>query len=379
MWNESLDFPTVTICNVNLLTKTYAAENFSSLISIFDPSDETKPADSNTTGTHNTDEGANVEDHTITLNELFRKGMLPIEKMFSYCKWINRIIVCGDYIGRTETDYGLCYSFPPNDLREKNSSEFKISQPGPDFGLTLHIDIHQEEYLLAAHSRAAGVKVLVHEPNVMPTPLINGRFFSPGFEHEMTITRKDSVRLSVPYSRSECIDDDTYSFESCLYECQNKIRYGMCDCKPEPTKNERDCTLLDLFTCTNFDMEEYYGGGCHCLPACSTVEYKSQISFGLFPSDLTLRNLKRQGLNKSFEDFQKNNLVLKIYFENMEYVSEIQKPAITWDQLIADIGGQLGLFLGASLITVIEAFGLLFKCVYILCWKKKKTVVVQLK
>ena len=265
---------------------------------------------------------------------------------------------------------GFFYQFPNRDLHQKNSSDFKISQTGPDFGLTIYLNIYQEEYLFTYFSDTAGVKVVIHDLSIMPTPWLNGMSFSPGFQYEIAIKRKESVHLSKPYSKSKCIDNESYSFESCLLNCQTKICYEKCDCSPLSIDNKRACTLSDLINCTDYDMKEYYQGGCQCLPACTTVQYTSVISSALYPSDLTFRRLQHYGLNTSFEDFPKNNLVLKIYFESMEYVSEIQKPAITWDQLIADIGGQLGLFLGASFLTVIEAFQLLCKCICIFCGRK---------
>ena len=61
----------------------------------------------------------------------------------------------------------------------------------------------------------------------------------------------------------------------------------------------------------------------------------------------------------SREYLSKNMISLLVYFQNMEYSVVEEVPATTRNEIIAQIGGQMGLFVGASLITVIE----ILKCV----------------
>ena len=183
-----------------LLNKDFAAENFPSIIPRLDLSEE-NGTDSSTKTEHS--------NYNITLKEIFHNGRLPIENMFLYCRWINKYVPCKEYIGVARSDVGFFYQFPNQDLHQKNSSDFKISQTGPDFGLTIYLNIYQEEYLFTYFSDTAGVKVLIHDLSIMPTPWLNGMSFSPGFQYEIAIKRKESVHLSKPYSKSKCIDNES--------------------------------------------------------------------------------------------------------------------------------------------------------------------------
>ncbi|ELK27529.1 Amiloride-sensitive cation channel 3 [Myotis davidii] len=51
---------------------------------------------------------------------------------------------------------------------------------------------------------------------------------------------------------------------------------------------------------------------------------------------------------------QENVLVLDIFFEALNYETVEQKKAYEVSELLGDIGGQMGLFIGASLLTILE-------------------------
>jgi len=49
-----------------------------------------------------------------------------------------------------------------------------------------------------------------------------------------------------------------------------------------------------------------------------------------------------------------SSLILHIYFSSMQYIDMTSKPAYTAMALMSDIGGALGLLLGATLLTLYE-------------------------
>ena len=63
---------------------------------------------------------------------------------------------------------------------------------------------------------------------------------------------------------------------------------------------------------------------------------------------------------------------LYVYFQSMDYRTIEQVPAKTGSEIIADIGGQLGLFVGASLITVFEILECSILILKHKCCKRKK-------
>lgn len=53
-------------------------------------------------------------------------------------------------------------------------------------------------------------------------------------------------------------------------------------------------------------------------------------------------------------------LELYVYFENMKYMEISEKPSMTWNGLLSNIGGTIGLFLGMSVMSLIEVLELFF-------------------
>ncbi|PNI28073.1 ASIC3 isoform 7, partial [Pan troglodytes] len=51
---------------------------------------------------------------------------------------------------------------------------------------------------------------------------------------------------------------------------------------------------------------------------------------------------------------RENVLALDIFFEAVNYETVEQKKAYEMSELLGDIGGQMGLFIGASLLTILE-------------------------
>jgi hypothetical protein len=68
-------------------------------------------------------------------------------------------------------------------------------------------------------------------------------------------------------------------------------------------------------------------------------------------------------LNASF--FQATLLMINVFYNEMIYTKIEDAPALTVDVFIALIGGNLGLFWGASLLTLTEAVEIIFYVVYL--------------
>lgn len=64
--------------------------------------------------------------------------------------------------------------------------------------------------------------------------------------------------------------------------------------------------------------------------------------------------------NVSYRNDESNYVSLVIFFNDMSYQMFTDIPAYDWPKLVSDIGGQMGLWLGLSVITSIEILELLF-------------------
>lgn len=131
--------------------------------------------------------------------------------------------------------------------------------------------------------------------------------------------------------------------------------------------------------CTNSEDElqcilrtevEFYDGSFDCTEncpfACDTTIFNTVISTALWPSEPQLKIFlnklnKSISENKTFESrdeltqfVQNNFLRLEIYYQTLDMQEIITKPVYDWSMVLGDIGGQLGLWLGFSLLTAIE-------------------------
>uniref|UniRef100_H2YK56 Uncharacterized protein n=1 Tax=Ciona savignyi TaxID=51511 RepID=H2YK56_CIOSA len=72
------------------------------------------------------------------------------------------------------------------------------------------------------------------------------------------------------------------------------------------------------------------------------------------------------------EDYVRNNFAkLNIFFEALNYETIEQKVAYEIPGLFGDIGGQMGLFIGASILTILELFDYVYEVVKERTWGRK--------
>lgn len=349
VWNDTLYFPMITVCNVNNMAKSKVKSELPSVYEYL-----IKRNQESHSVPHE-----NITDMNRSMIEVFEKTMVRVDETFLQCRWQNYVVPCDKYIQPLLTDLNFCYSIHTHKV-------LQVIQPGPDFGLGLTVDIHQEEYLMTPASLGAGVFVLVHDQDSYPVMKQRSVSLAPGFEHYLSVQREEIRRLKQPYSRTDCRDTRnppntstshlSYTFEECLARCALDTIYRHCQCTPYTRDPATTCKLSDLVTCGNYQSShKIYDSDCNCEPACQEINYNVQISSLAFPSELGMNELQKRNISrKTFHDIKSNVMVLRIYFGGMEYTLTEQQPAMSTGQLIADIGGQLGLFLGASLITVVE-------------------------
>ncbi|XP_016107206.1 acid-sensing ion channel 4-like [Sinocyclocheilus grahami] len=87
----------------------------------------------------------------------------------------------------------------------------------------------------------------------------------------------------------------------------------------------------------------------------------SSIFFFAKPASLTNSGIKTFLLN--FSLCRDNFLILDIFFEALNYETIEQKKAYDIAGLLGDIGGQMGLFIGASILTILEILDYIYEVV----------------
>ena len=69
--------------------------------------------------------------------------------------------------------------------------------------------------------------------------------------------------------------------------------------------------------------------------------------------------------------FYENKSRVYVYFEDFYYTSITEQPKISGESLVGNIGGLLGLFLGASLLTSVEFLDIAFSLLHLVYSRSK--------
>ncbi|KFD67677.1 hypothetical protein M514_08530 [Trichuris suis] len=226
--------------------------------------------------------------------------------------------------------YGNCYMF-----NSDNSQNRTTSRAGPIYGLSLVVYVDVDDYLPT--TKASGVRLVVHSQDEYPFPDTNGYNAPTGLMSSFGLRLRKIERLPAPYG--DCVHegktedyiykDQVYTLEGCYRSCFQMELIKACGCG-DP----------------RFPVPE---GRRHCR-----VEEREKTIY----RKCTAR--------------RKNALSLEIYFEQLNYEVLKEMQAYQWVNLMADFGGQLGLWMGVSVITIIEVLVLVYEFLKLCCARRKE-------
>ncbi|XP_033631955.1 acid-sensing ion channel 2-like isoform X1 [Asterias rubens] len=349
---NDLIFPAVTICNYNLLRKSYAREIFGDTVldsaSLFRPIPEANRS--------------SLEDWNIT-DDLIR-GAHQKESMVVECKWRSSVNCTFQNFTQVLTDFGVCYTFnnPPD-----KASALRVQETGYDSGLYLRLNLEQYDYFFGT-SKGAGFKVMIHKQGEYPFVKQLGFAVSPGFETLVTLKSTQLVNLEKPYV-SQCVEENfiegfKYTVETCQALCKMTHIVNRCGCKTSdlPAGPDLDtvrfCTYGELERCVQPELRKWHFisdvvDHCNCSLPCHRQVFTPRISEVFWPAEHISKALQ-EAFNSSESFLRRNIIDLVIFFEELNYEEIRQVPDYTITDLLSDVGGYMGLMVGASLITFLE-------------------------
>uniref|UniRef100_A0A8D0FWN1 Acid sensing ion channel subunit 1 n=1 Tax=Strix occidentalis caurina TaxID=311401 RepID=A0A8D0FWN1_STROC len=225
------------------------------------------------------------------------------------------------------TRYGKCYTF---NAGQDGKPRLITMKGGTGNGLEIMLDIQQDEYLPVwgetdETSFEAGIKVQIHSQDEPPLIDQLGFGVAPGFQTFVSCQEQRLIYLPPPWGDCKAVAGDsefydTYSITACRIDCETRYLVENCNCR----------------------MVHMPGDAPYCTPE----QYKEC-------ADPALGEISWWRRTTSTAE---NILVLDIFFEALNYETIEQKKAYEVAGLLGDIGGQMGLFIGASILTVLELF-----------------------
>jgi hypothetical protein len=378
----AMQFPTISLCNLNKVSKSFLARD--PLLS---------EVWTNTTNYMNVD---------WSRDEVRRKGEIPYQNMFRNSpSWDDTMLFCS-YAGVRKCDAisSLTYNGTANYIEEELSPTGKCFRFNPkgqlyskagDYGIVrMRLNINLREY---TDKGSDGLIMTVHHHTQYSGTKNTGIQLSPGFIYRVTVKTLKRQELGADHGG---LCDYTkvnnsygsYDLESCRMECRDKELNSSCGCipilPPINTHGYKACTIKEMQECGNIAYYEFVlqesdtdpnkpRDGCDCSIPCEHISYEFSTATTAISREYAEGKAKgREGarLNFTTQDVLDNNIIIQAYFRDM-YVQEISMvPDYDFWSLLADVGGMLGLFLGASIFTIIDFLRYIFN--YLLTMYREK-------
>ncbi|XP_064648387.1 degenerin unc-8-like [Lineus longissimus] len=410
-----IQFPAVTICNVNAVRRSKLALGGSTISGLFDEEEVSGREKRNTPGSSannrliQTSDGDRLDqfnDFLVEWSDLdedtaVRMGH-QLEDMLLGCTYNGHSCNSSDFELLRNNLYGNCYIFNSG-WRDRNI--LYSYRAGPQYGLSLELFIEQEEYI-AGLTEDAGVKVLPHHQNDMPFPDDQGVLASPGHLTSISVTKTNVFRQAWPYvtlcnsHQSEEHEYNAYAEmypvkytqKACYRTCTQFYIISDCGCVSSDypktgvaysavfTGSEETCSYND--TCVDGVKHRFSNGllNCNCSWGCSDTYFAPTVSSSQWPND-QYQSIYDDAISTSRKDLKnfiiganasprKNLLKVKVFFEELNYQEIKESPAYTIGNMAADFGGIVGLYLGMSVLAVFELIELIFDLLHYSCKKR---------
>ncbi|XGW35544.1 hypothetical protein V3C99_019065 [Haemonchus contortus] len=269
-----------------------------------------------------------------------------------------------------DPSFGNCYTFNANPDRVLASS-----RAGPSYGLRLMVFVNSSDYLPT--TEAAGVRITIHSQRECPFPDTFGYSAPTGAISSFGISLRKVTRLpnggcfnsENPLPLGYIYRDYSYEPEGCYRNCYQKRIISQCKCAdprfPKPSDNIDYCdirneAIRDCLTAESIRMTKRKS--CRCTHACQQDVYTTTYSAAKWPSGSTRLECSEKDCTQYYNE---HAAMLEIYYEQMSYEVLRESESYSIVNLVSDIGGQMGLWLGASVLTAIEIVIFLFNIVTI--------------
>ncbi|XP_060012358.1 acid-sensing ion channel 3 isoform X4 [Lagenorhynchus albirostris] len=277
------------------------------------------------------------------------------------------------------TRMGQCYTFNSG---AEGAELLTTPKGGMGNGLEVLLDVQQDEYLPVWRDTEetpfeVGIRVQIHSQEEPPLVDQLGFGAAPGYQTFVSCQKQQLSFLPPPWGdcSSVSLDPDfepepsgpldpprpslgpspPYSLIGCRLACESRYVARKCGCRMMHMPGGAPvCSPQQYKDCAHPALDAMLQkDACTCPNPCASTRYAKELSMVRMPSRAAARYLARKH-NRSEAYIAENVLMLDVFFEALNYETVEQKKAYEMSELLGDIGGQMGLFIGASLLTVLE-------------------------
>ncbi|UJR11553.1 hypothetical protein I4U23_015733 [Adineta vaga] len=341
----------------------------------------------------------------------------PLEVMLMSCSYNDIPCSAINFTSFVSLRFGTCYTF---NLKTKNMTNGGIkysSDNGGEGKLAATFYIHHHQYIPYI-TQAVGMMVTIHDNNQLPIVASSGMQLSAGKHHKISYTKRTNLFLPSPYTT--CTNDISpamqslfnrypnidyaYSQTLCYSSCIQTYIYPKCGCVNPAFWGSRFIKVPGMSNviaaplcnwtdpCPSQVTTQFYTSGefrdaqCpNCGQECTSNTFTIKSSTLNAPVESQMDTIRKfvQSLSVPLannwstnwqNEIRENYVSLEVTCETTRTEIYTQQAALSAVDVISNVGGQTGLWIGISFLSLFEMIEMIYRLFRSRCHALKNTM-----
>lgn len=258
----------------------------------------------------------------------------------------------------------------------------RVLGPGARAGINIVLKLYENDTDYICRGPVQGFKILLHTPGEIPR--VSKQYFRIPLRQEVVVSVKPNMITTseglTDYApeRRQCFFNDekflkffkVYTQSNCELECLANFTMAKCGCMKfsMPRDSVTPICSQEQVQCYNHAedalmkeelLESLESGSgenkrgrtkCNCLPSCTSINYDAEISQANFEFEKVFN-----AYESPLDEFPGLVLArLTIFFKEAQFITSKRSELYGLTDFLANCGGLLGLFMGVSILSLIE-------------------------
>ncbi|KAG4078929.1 hypothetical protein HA402_010881 [Bradysia odoriphaga] len=254
---------------------------------------------------------------------------------------------------------------------------YRVINAGSKAGLDIVMAMKMQDLDYSCRGPVQGFKVVLHPSDELPQ--VDGQYFRIPVGQAVRASIKPNVLRTTKSltglhpQRRQCFFNferklrymKTYSKRNCEMECLANYTLGFCGCVKFSMPHDRSTPIcgiakvncyieaeMDLLEDSDTIETSKKINSCNCLPACTSISYDTEISQSSYEWKNFYKALNHTGA--VIEGYQ--FATISIFFKENQFITSKRSELVGLTDFVSSCGGLLGLFMGVSILSIVELF-----------------------
>lgn len=352
------------------------------------------------------DLSATLADADEKFYQVAKRYAPTLSDVLSDCSWRRYSRPCGELFNEVLTDDGICYSFNLLNASELYHEEYLnehyhvTRHDRPSYywngnipanltedmiyprrvligseGLRFQLNLPTKDKDYVCSGPVQSFKIQLHSAN--DHPQMHQYFYRIPMQHDIVmavhpniINSTDQLIQNYDKEKRQCIDEEKdkrillffkkYTQRNCKLEALAYRTHKKCECCPyglPRQKNQTICRTVEELQCAQHiesnSVQNIWNGSqidFDCKPSCRSISYDAEISM----SEYDQRNFDMEMGNYSKSQWRRRVSRVLITFKDEQFFASRRAEMYSKTDFIASCGGILGLFMGFSILSIVE-------------------------